>query len=63
VRNAPWINDAAMDWADYEFIADVPPEEQIEPPPHLTGWEMVVFELEDLDKAESRKQKAEVREE
>lgn len=36
-----------MDWVELEFIADVPLEHPLEVQRDRTGWEMVVFELED----------------
>jgi hypothetical protein len=36
-----------MDWADFEFIADVPPEGDAPLDGELTGWELVIFVVED----------------
>lgn len=42
-----------MNWNDYEFIREVPPEAQEEVSPvDLTGWEMIIFELTDEDDEE-----------
>ncbi len=36
-----------MDWTDFDFVADIPPESEPETLFDRTGWEEVVFELED----------------
>ncbi len=36
-----------MRWEDYEFIRDVPQEKSSIAVRALTGWEGIVFELED----------------
>lgn len=36
-----------MRWEDYEFIRNEPREESSLTPRCLTGWEGIVFELED----------------
>jgi hypothetical protein len=41
-----------MDWIDYEFVADVPPDTDIEQDSELTGWECVIFELDDDENLE-----------
>lgn len=36
-----------MRWEDYEFITDLPVDERQQRGCGLTGWESIVFELED----------------
>lgn len=36
-----------MNSADYEFIREVPSEKETHQPIELTGWETIVFEVQD----------------
>jgi hypothetical protein len=36
-----------MNWKDYEFIREMPPEPGEKLPDELTGWETIIFELMD----------------
>ncbi len=36
-----------MNWKEYEFIREIPPEAREEPSGELTGWETIIFELTD----------------
>jgi hypothetical protein len=41
-----------VNWKDYEFIREVPPEAREEFPVELTGWETIIFELMDDEDGE-----------
>lgn len=41
-----------MDWMDYDFIADAPLEDDLLEPIERTGWEVVIFELDDEEPEE-----------
>ena len=36
-----------MNWKDYEFILEIPPQPQEKLSEELTGWETIIFELMD----------------
>ncbi|HEU4521535.1 MAG TPA: hypothetical protein VFT12_06005 [Thermoanaerobaculia bacterium] len=44
------MSGAAMDWSEYEFVLPDQPQERRAATSDLTGWETVVFELEDEER-------------
>ena len=36
-----------MNWSDYEFIREEPPDLEKQAPIVLTGWETIIFEIAD----------------